>query len=275
MCSVRKIVMSCGLYYAVSGFRCQEMELEILSHNLANVNTVGYKDDKPSFRGIYPEITRSMTIETPDDLRRFMLNRKMNMSYPGLSHVKVDYSNGQMRRTGNQLDAALIGPGFFAVDTPQGELYTRMGNFSLNEKKELVIHEGGYPLKRKAKEKETGKEGDEHIRIEGTEISIDQDGGISVDGNQGDSLKVVDFAEYAQLRKVGDNLYENRGGKENELAAEGCEVSQYHTELSNVNIVQKMIKMINVARVCESYQKVIQSLDEIDTRATRDVGAVA
>lgn len=267
--------MSCGLYYAVSGFRCQERELEILSHNLANVNTVGYKDDKPSFKGVHPGITRSMTIETPADVRRFMLNQKMNMSYPGLSHVKVDHSNGQMTRTGNQLDVALVGPGFFAVDTPQGERYTRMGKFSLNEKKELVIHEGGYPVKRKAEEKETGTEGEEHIRIEGTDVSIDRDGGISVDGNQSDSLKVVDFLEYGHLRKVGDNLYENRGGKENEVMAERCEVNQHHTELSNVNIVQKMIKMINVARVCESYQKVIQSLDEIDTRATRDVGAVA
>ena len=87
--------MSCGLYYAVSGFKCQERELEILAHNLSNVNTVGYKDDKPSFKGVHPGITRSMTIETPDDQRRFMLNRKLNMSYPGLAQVKVDHSNGQ------------------------------------------------------------------------------------------------------------------------------------------------------------------------------------
>ena len=268
--------MSSGLYYAVSGFRCQEKELEILTHNLTNVNTTGYKDDKPAFKGIYPEITRYMTIETPEDQRRFMLNRKLDMSYPGVSQVKVDYSNGQMRRTGNQLDAALNGPGFFVVDTPQGELYTRMGNFSLNAKQELVLSESEHPLKRKLEEKEklTGKEGEEYIKIEGTEVNIDRDGGISVDGIPGESLRVVDFAEYAQLRKVGDNLYENRGGKENELTAERCEVNQHHTEMSNVNVVQKMIKMINVARVCESYQKVIQSLDEIDTRATRDVGAV-
>jgi len=222
--------MSCGLYYAVSGFRCQEKELEILSHNLTNVNTVGYKDDKPSFKGVHPGITRSMTIDTPADMRRFMLTPKMNMSYPGLSEVKVDYSNGQMTRTGNQLDAALNGPGFFAVDTPQGELYTRMGKFSLNAKKELVLNEGGHPLKRKLEEKEqlTGKEGEEYIRIEGAEVSIDRDGGISVDGIPGDSLRVVDFLEYGHLRKVGDNLYENRGGKENEVMAEGCEVNQDH-----------------------------------------------
>jgi flagellar basal-body rod protein FlgG len=239
--------MSCGLYYAVSGFRCQERELEILAHNLSNVNTIGYKDDKPSFKGVHPGITRSMTIETPDDQRRFMLNRKLNMSYPGMAEVKVDYSNGQMRRTGNQLDAALNGPGFFVVDTPQGELYTRMGNFTLNAKKELVLNGGGYPLKRKLKEKEqlTGKEGEEYIKIEGTEINIDQDGEISVDGILNDSLRVVDFAEYAQLRKVGDNLYEHRGSKENELTAEECEVNQHHTELSNVNMVQYSIPRRN------------------------------
>ena len=126
--------MSSGLYYAVSGFRSQEKAMEILSNNLSNTSTRGFKEDKASFKGVYPGITTPMTIETPDDQRQLMLARKMNMGYPGISDITVDFTDGQMQFTGNEMDVAIKGKGFFAVDTPQGELYTRKGSFTLNEK---------------------------------------------------------------------------------------------------------------------------------------------
>ena len=264
--------MSSGLYYAVSGFRCQEKQLEMISNNLANAGTAGFKEDKPSFKGIYPAINVVAPMETPEDQRRLMLLTKMNMSYPALSLVETDHSPGQIKHTGNQLDMALEGRGFFVVDTPRGELYTRVGSFALNEKKELVTLEG-YPVKKKTKDNAPPE--DERIKIEGTEVAVDREGRITVDGNPGDTLRVVDFEDYSGLHKVGDNLFEHTGGKENELKAEGCAVNQRHTESSNVSIVPEMIKLITVSRICESYQKAIQTLDELDARATRDVGAVA
>jgi len=269
--------MSSGLYYAVSGFRSQEKAMEILSNNLANTSTRGFKEDKASFKGVYPGITNPMTIDTPDDQRQLMLARKMNMGYPGISDIKVDFSNGQVQYTGNEMDVAIQGKGFFAVDTPQGELYTRKGSFTLNEKNELVNFDG-YRLKGIKTE-----EG-EPIIIQGTEISIDGDGAISffVDnsgifnekGTQVDTLKLVDFKDYAQLQKVGDTYYKHTGSAENEVKAEECELMQSHAELSNVSVVKEMIRMISIARICESYQKVIHSLDEMDMQATREVGAV-
>ena len=269
--------MSSGLYYAVSGFKSQEKAMEILSNNLANVSTMGFKEDKASFKGVYPGITTPMTIETPDDQRQLMLARKMNMGYPGISDIQVDFSNGQMQYTGNEQDVAIQGKGFFVVDTPQGELYTRQGNFTLNEKNEMVNFDG-YHLKGIKQE-----EG-EPIVIQGTEIAVDEDGAVSffVDnggifnekGTQVDTLKIVDFKDYAQLHKVGDNYYKHTGSAENEVKAEECEVMQSHTELSNVSVVKEMIRMISIARICESYQKVIHSLDEMDMQATREVGAV-
>ena len=269
--------MSSGLYYAVSGFKCQEKAMEILSNNLANVNTKAFKEDKTSFKGVYPGITGPMTMETPEDQRQYMLARKMNMGYPGVSDIKVDFSNGQMEYTGNELDVAIKGKGFFAVETPQGELFTRRGNFSLNEKNELVTFEG-YPVKG-IKQKEG-----EPITIKGTEISIDENGAIAffVDnsgnfneqGTQVDTLKLVDFKDPSALKKMGDNYYQHTGGEKNQIKAEECELMQSHTELSNVSVVKEMIKMISIARTCESYQKVIHSLGEMDTQATRQVGAV-
>jgi flagellar basal-body rod protein FlgF len=272
--------MSFGLYTAVCGSRCQENRLEILSNNLANVSTAGFKEDRPIFRVSNPRIENSVVINDPAAHRKFMLSQKLNINYPAFSGIKTDFSTGQMKYTGNQLDVAIRGQGFFVVDTPQGELYTRMGNFSINDKNKLVTQEG-YLLKGKEKKGKGEQEKEEHIEITGTEISFNKDGTISVGGEQSntltvvDTLRVVDFKDYSSLRKEGSNLFKNVGGEKNKIKAEEYEIDQHFLELSSVNVVKEMLKMIDVLRTYESYQKVIQSLDEIDSRATRDVGAVA
>lgn len=253
--------MSYGLYAAVSGSMVQEKRMEILSNNLANVNTSGFKEDRPIFREFYNKVQNTIMLTDTASQGSSMLAQKMNMGYLTFSGVKTDFSAGDMKYTGNPLDVAINGQGFFVVDTPRGELYTRMGNFSLNDKGELVTHEG-YTLKGKGKS----------IKIEGTEITIDRKGAVTVDKVEVDTLKLVDFEDYTALRKVGDNLFEDSGG--NVRKAEECEIKHRTLELSNINIVKEMVKMIDVLRLYESYQKVIQSLDETTSRATREVGAV-
>ena len=253
--------MSYGLYAAVSGSMVQEKRMEILSNNLANVNTSGFKEDRPIFREFYNKVQNTIMLTDTASQGSSMLAQKMNMGYLTFSGVKTDFSAGDMKYTGNPLDIAINGPGFFVVDTPRGELYTRMGNFSLNDKGELITH-GGYTLKGKGKS----------IKIEGTEITIDRKGAVTVDKVEVDTLKLVDFEDYTALRKVGDNLFEDSGG--NVRKAEECEIKHRTLELSNINIVKEMVKMIDVLRLYESYQKVIQSLDETTSRATREVGAV-
>ena len=255
--------MGYGLYAAVSGSRVQEKRLEIISNNLANINTSGFKEDRPVFR-VFNRTENFNVLTGPGFQKGFMLSEKMNMSYLTFSGIKTDFSTGKIKHTGNPLDVAISGSGFFVVNTPKGELYTRMGNFSLNDKGELITH-GGYPLKGKGK----------HIKIEGTEVNIDRDGNVKVDGELVGTLRVVDFEDYSALRKVGDNLFENTGGRKNEREAEEFEIGNHYMELSNINAVKEMVKMIDVLRLYESYQKVIRSLDETDSRATRDVATVA
>jgi flagellar basal-body rod protein FlgG len=255
--------MSSGLYTAVCGHIMQGRRLEILSNNLANVNTAGFKEDRPHFGAIHPA-PETTALTGQADARMFLFSREMSMSYPALSGIDTDFSAGEIRQTGNNLDVAINGPGFIAVNTPGGELYTRTGNFSLNSKRELVT-QSGYPVKGKEK----------NIIIEGNEIAIDRDGNITVDGQQVDALKVVDFEDYSGLVKVGDNFFENVKGTANERKADGCDIQQQYLELSNIDIVGEMVNMIDVARICESYQKVIRALDEIDEQATREVAAVA
>jgi len=190
--------MSYGLYAAVSGSIVQEKRMEILSNNLANVSTAGFKEDRPIFKQFYPKLHISTVLPDAASQRNFMITQKMNMSYLTFSGIKTDFSTGQMKYSGNPLDIAISGPGFFVVDTPNGEFYTRMGNLSLNNKSELVTQQG-YPLK--------GRGGS--IKIMGSEINIDREGNITVDGVQIDTLKIVDFKDYSALRKVGDNLFKN------------------------------------------------------------------
>ena len=199
--------MSSGLYYAISGFKCQEREMEILSHGLSNVNTTGYKDDLPSFKGVHAPFNSYLPLETLEDHRRLFLMQKMNMDYPGLSYVQTDFSQGQLKYTGSDFNIAIEGEGFLVIDTPQGERYTRLGNLSLNRKNELVVGEGNYPLKAEIKgEKKKKKEPYIKIQEIKKDFVIGRDGAIAVDGIPLNTLKVVDFKDYSQLKKMGDHL---------------------------------------------------------------------
>ena len=186
--------MSSGLYTAVCGDIMQERRLEILSNNLANVSTAGFKEDRPYFGAIYPEIQGAPALTDQPTLKGLMLSRKMSMSYPALSGIKTDFSSGEIKHTGSDLDVAINGSGFFTVSTPKGELYTRMGNFSLNDARELVT-QSGFPV--------MGQGQGKAIKIPGTEIAIDRDGNITVDGQQIDALKIETDGNF---RKTPDHL---------------------------------------------------------------------
>ena len=103
--------MSSGLYTAVCGDIMQERRLEILSNNLANVSTSGYKEDKPHFGATYPALDTAVPTDHAD-ARSLVLSRKMSMSYPTLSGITTDFSVGEMQQTGNELNVAISGSGF-------------------------------------------------------------------------------------------------------------------------------------------------------------------
>ncbi|MDI6791172.1 MAG: flagellar hook-basal body protein, partial [Thermodesulfobacteriota bacterium] len=174
---------------------------------------------------------------------------------------------GEVKQTGNPLDAALNGPGFFKIDTPDGIRYTRAGNFALNGDNVLVTAQG-YPV--------MGQGGP--ITLDGTTIEINEVGGISMDqaGDgimaEADSLAVVNFDDPSVMEKVGNSLYRLKDPQANEIPADGTQVRQGYLEQSNVNVMEEMVQMIQVQRNYEAYQKIIQLFDEIDSRAINDVG---
>lgn len=258
--------MSETMNVAASGALVQQMRLEVLSNNLSNLNTIGFKEDRAVFRAYLPGSTES--IKGVSEIALFSgkqgpLQYQASNFHVEFEGTKTSFSPGQLKHTGNELDVALDGNGFFCIKGPEGVQYTRKGNFSLNKDGMLATHEGLPVL---------GNGGE--IKIDGQNIVIDIEGNISVDGKQVDTIKVVDFANPYGLEKVGDTLFTPMDQGVTEDMAEGVKVSQGFVELSNVDAVKVMTEMIEVLRAYESYQKVIRCVDEITSKAINEVGTL-
>ena len=257
--------MSEAMYTATSGALAYQMRLEILANNLANINTIGFKEDRTIFRSYLPDAVDP----TGQDIQETLVNNEIVSPYL-LSNTlvvfegtEINFSSGHLKHTGNPLNLALEGNGFFTIETPEGVQYTRNGNFGLNGEGLLVTQEGLTVL---------GEGGE--IKIDGEDFQVDKEGNISVDGKQVDTLRIVDFAEPQSLQKVGNSLFASVNPTPSEITGEGFTVNQGFLELSNVEPIRVMTEMLEVLRGYESYQKVIQSVDEVTSKAIDEVGQV-
>ncbi len=242
----------------LSGARAQEIRLEVLSNNMANVNTVGFKGDRV-FR--IPATSTSV----PEEISGASLadNPLSDSSNPPVCTF-TDFEQGHMKGTGNALDMALDGEGFFSIQTPQGIQYTRKGNFALNSNGTLVTQEG-YPV--------LGKGGSE-ILISGQEVVVGAGGAIVVDGIEVDSFNIVDFENKKGLLKNGDSLFSPIDPNDKGSPAEKTLVQQGFIEASNVDSIKAMTEMIDVIRGYESYQKILQSMNETNSK-TNEIGKLS
>jgi|AntRauTorckE6833_2_1112554.scaffolds.fasta_scaffold04593_4 flagellar basal-body rod protein FlgG len=247
-----------GLYTSASAMQTNLKRMDVTSNNLANVDTDGYKKD-----GTVQRTFSEMLIS------RYDKNGKEELGALGTG-VEVDesYTNfkeGNIQHTNNKLDLAVKGSGFFALQTPQGIRYSRNGNFYLNDENQVVDSHGNFLL----------NQNNEPIQIvPGREISIDQQGQIFFGELEGETINLVDFENYTQLTKIGNNLYQTEEGIE-EIEPEGSSIMQGYLEGSNVNVVEEMASMIEVTRAYESNQKVIQTIDNTLDKAVNDVGTLA
>ena len=179
------------------------------------------------------------------------------------AHMSIDTTQGDLLTTDSPLDVAISGNGYFKIQTDQGDRYTRNGNFSLNDQGELVNGEGDAVLS------ENGP-----ITIDGDDISIGVNGEIKVDGSVVGKLLIVDFKMIGGSEKKGDSLFAYSGPEKDEIPAEKFEVRQGSLEQSNVETVTEMTRMIETNRLYESFQKLMQAIDELNAKAISDVGLV-
>jgi flagellar basal-body rod protein FlgG len=247
---------------AATGALAYEKRFHIISNNLANVNTVGYKKDSGYFRAFNlfesikeePLLLKSNRSQAPSLWLRFS-------SF-------TDFSTGELKNTKNPLDLALVGSGFFCVKTPQGIQYTRRGDFTINSE-ELLVTQEGWPV--------LGSGGEIQIKIKSPsnqmrEFSVSEDGYLTVDGAQVDRLRIVDFPQRGFLEKVGHTLFRQTNPNAEEQTAEEVKVSQGFLEISNVDVVRAMTEMIEVLRGYESYQKMMRAIDDMNAKVINDVG---
>ena len=243
--------MSGTIYKAAAGALLQQMRLDVLSNNLANVNTVGFKADQPEFR--LDPLDKASYPGSPDG--------KILNPYSPPMQVGINYMPGQTVQTGNALDVALMGSGFFEVRTKAGLEYTRNGNLTVNADGVLSSSDG-YPV--------MGEGGE--ITIQGAKVEIAENGDVVVDGNVLDRLKVVDFPRPYDLKKTGNTRFVPAKTDVRSQPAADYTISQGFVEASNVDAIATMTEIIETTRVFESYQRVIRASDDATAKAVNDVG---
>ena len=259
-----------GLIIAASGGVKQQLKLDVLANNLANLNNAGFKSDGLVFREIYPPFDEDSSIEASRNALLPPNDSNKNVAYVAVDNQYTDYSQGLFQQTGNPLDLAMEGEGFFEVDTPNGPRYTRNGNFSMNKEKYIITQDGNYLL----------DSNQQKIKIEDTdgEIDIASDGTISVGNGFGNQpagiIRLVAFEDPKMLSKEGNGLYKIMDNEVKPQVTDKARIAQGVLERSNVNSIEEMTKMITAIRGFEAYQKVIQSIDEADDEAVNSIGRV-
>lgn len=222
-------------------------QMDMVANNIANLNTTAYKERSLLFREVL--------IETEEGDA---------MSYVEGYGTLRDTSDGPLRPTGNPLDVALSGPGYFVVETDDGDQYTRAGQLRVNEDGTLVTQAGDPVMDEDGKEIQFGDQS--------TEILIAKDGTITSANGEQFRLAVVSFRNEQALKGVAGGLYKT---DEAPQEVEEPAVLQGKLEGSNVVAIEQMTRMIEVQRAYESMQNMIKTDNELQTDAISRLGAVA
>lgn len=236
--------MDRSIFVALSGAVLQEKRLDYLSDNLANVNTTGFKRQKPVFENAVPR---------PYGARTFAV----------LDEVVTDMSQGLTEKTERKLDVAIKGDGFFVVNTPQGQRYTRDGSFAIGADGALLTRDGYKVL---------GDKGE--IKIASPDVVIDSLGNVQDKGNTVARLKLVSFNNPGGLVREGSFYMPANASIAEAPVGANTQVEQGYIEVSNVNAVKAMTTMIEASRSYETQAKMIQAIDDMARKAIEEVGRV-
>ena len=252
---------SAAMHVARTGLDAQDMRMRVISNNLANVNTTGFKKDRAAFETLaYQLVTAPGAASSSESKYATGLNLGTGVRIQGTARIDTQ---GSMQTTGNALDLALDGDGYFQVQLPGGQLgYTRAGNFSRSPEGLLVTSEG-YQVQPGI----TVPEGT-------TNITIGNDGTVSAtvpgqtEATNIGQIQVASFANSAGLQATGDNfLVETAASGAANLGVAGEDgrgrIRQGMLEASNVNVVAELVDMIETQRAYEVNSKMIQATDDM------------
>ena len=260
--------MVSGIDAAASGMIAQQYNIDVISNNLANANTAGFKELIPVFKNI-SDINIS---EKNKEEKSFSdTNKVIGTLSSGsvLDSTILDLQQGSMKKTDNNLDFAIEGKGFFAVGGNNGDCYTRNGCFSLNEEGTLVtkdgnpvLSDGGAPIKIDTNTNSINK------------INVTQDGKIFFDKKEVGKLKIVEFNNPEDLTAVGNALYKTSSEDIKPVESQTSRVNQGFIEGSNSNVIGTMINTISATRTYETLAKIVKTTEATLEKSVNDVGRV-
>lgn len=259
-----------GMYTGASAMLAQQARVDVLANNLANVDTVGFKREQV-VQSAFPDMLMRRVFDPVGpggDIGSFhgqggwdprpVVGRLGTGTY--VDGTWTVHGDGPLRWTDNPLDMAIVGEGFFVVETDAGQRLTRDGRFTLDGDGTLVTLTG-WPV--------LGEDGP--IQIEGSQVAVDDEGRIHVDGQAVAALQIVTVEDVQSLRKEGGGLWAltDDSGLPEPVAAR---VLGGYVEQSNVNAIQSMVQLISAFRSYEANQKVIQAYDATLGKAVNELG---
>lgn len=253
-----------SIFSAMFGARSNEIRMNMISNNLANVNTTGFKKENVAFHDTFLRFAHDYMVDATTYIREENPFPEAHlMARPRLSDQETDFSQGSLQETNNALDFALVGDGFFKVRTPDGDFLTRSGSFQLSGDGTLITEQGYEVL----------GSGGPVVLPSGSVPEVDTAGNIRVDGAVIATLDLATVADKTQLEKLGNNLFGIKGD-EPEVQANEVTVEQGRLERGNVNVVEEMVAMIDTQRVHSLYQKMISGTTDMDQSMIQKVGQI-
>jgi len=260
--------MNAALWAAKTGLDAQQTEMAVISNNLANVNTTGFKEDRAAFEDL---LYQNQTQAGADTSQTTQSPSGMSIG-TGVQVVATekDYSQGSLTHTGNPLDVAVQGQGFFQIQMPDGTLaYTRDGTFQTNAQGQLVTSSGylvqpGITIPQGAQSVTIGNDGTVSVTLAGQSAAT-----------QIGQLQLANFINPPGLQPIGQNLLvQSAASGAPQTGSPGTNglgtLTQGQLESSNVNVVEELVNMIQTQRAYEMNSKAISTVDQMLQYATQN-----
>ena len=247
-----------ALHTAATGMTSQQLNIDNTSNNIANVNTTAFKMHRMEFADLmYQQLTYAGSTTSGDAIHPTGLEIGLGVRAVGTATINLQ---GNLKETGNDLDMAISGRGFFQIQLPDGRTgYTRDGSFH-KQNDGTIVDSNGYPLIPQIQ-----------IPEGSTQLTIGRDGTISTTpaganaSQEIGQVELVDFINVAGMHSLGDNILVETGASGGPTAIDGAfiEIRQRFLEESNVKLVQEMTNLISAQRAYEANSKSIQAADEM------------
>lgn len=257
-----------SLNTAEKAMQMEQVRIDALANNLANVDSTGFRQiltrvvEKGAPDG--PVADAELTVAAAAAGRGTAARRTADVPDTLVTHA-MDPRRGPVVATGRDTDVAIMGRGFFVVQTDAGERYTRAGSFVLDSQRRLTTPEGNVVL---------GAAGP--VNLDGRTFAIGHDGTVTVDGQVRDRLRLVDFADPTRLEHEGANRLKAPEGLEpQDVPVPEVVVAQGHREGSNVDPVDVLVDMISAQRAFEMHTKVMTTEDELLNKSVNTLGRAA